>query len=505
MEANEFKDEYDFKAKIGNQAWRLDNLYWIKDRDGNKIRFKMNAVQRDFYENMHTRNIILKARQLGFSTFIGIYQLDCMLFNNYVSCGTTADSLDNAKKLLKKIEFAYDSMDSGLRSVIAGLKNNSVQNMSWENGSSIDVGVSMRSDTKQIVHISELGKIAARTPEKGIEIKSGTLNAVSPDGVVFIESTAEGIGGLFYDMVQEAKKNENPSKMEFKLFFYPWWKEEKYRVDADNINIGERLARYFERLRTEHGIRLSKGQMNWYALKEREQGEAMKKEFPSYVDEAFEQSTDGVVYQKQLASAYNFERVGGFNLRLDLPVYTVWDLGYGDNTAIITFQVVNKRPRVLWYDEACHEMLGYYTNILSERRGKYGFTYGECFLPHDGSHGSLTGRVCDELRNFGYLVRVMKRDEDLIGAIDECKKLFHIVDFNEETSGELLQHLGAYRYLWNEKLGIWKKEPRHDEHSHAADCFRYLLKAVDNYIISTEEMEDDKPIYYENRNSVTGY
>lgn len=504
MEASEFKSEIDFKRKIASQEWRLDHLYWIKDRDGNKVRFVMNSVQRDFYRSMHTRNIILKARQLGFSTFIKIYELDCMLFNNYTACGTTADSLDNAKKLLKKVEFAYESLDEGLKGVITQLKTCSAQSMSWDNGSSIDVGVSMRSDTKQIVHISELGKISARAPEKGSEIKSGTLNAVGPDGVVFIESTAEGVGGLFYDMVQEAKKNEHPTKMEFKLFFYPWWKETKYRIEGE-VSISERLARYFEKLRVEHGVNLTRSQMNWYALKEREQGEAMKKEFPSYVDEAFEQSTDGVVYHKQMANAYNFERVGSYNLRLDLPVYTVWDLGYGDNTAIISFQVVNKRPRILWYDEACHEMLGYYVNILNERRGRYEFVYGDFFLPHDGSHGSLTGRVCDELRGFGYKVHVMPRDTDLIGAIDECKKLFHIADFNEGTCGELLKHLGAYRYMWNDKLGIWKKEPRHDEHSHAADCFRYMLKAVDNYIISTEEMVEEEPIYYENRNSITGY
>ena len=88
-----------------------------------------------------------------------------------------------------------------------------------------------------------------------------------------------------------------------------------------------------------------------YVKKEKEQGDAMKREFPSYVDEAFEQSTEGVVYQRQLANAYNFERVGAYNLRLDLPVYTVWDLGYGDSTAIITFQVINKKARILWYDE----------------------------------------------------------------------------------------------------------------------------------------------------------
>lgn len=489
---------------LADKEWRLNHLYTIKDRDGNKIPFVMNRVQSEFFHNMHTRNIILKARQLGFSTFINIFMLDSMLFNNYTACGTTADSLDNAKKLLRKIDFAYENLPESLRANITQRLTNSTQSMSFDNGSNIDVGVSMRSDTKQIVHISELGKISVRTPEKSQEIKSGTLNSVAVDGVVFIESTAEGMGGLFYDMVQEAKNNKNPSKMEFKLFFFPWWKEKQYSTDAEVV-IPQRLENYFDRLKHEYGIELSQSQKNWYYLKEKEQGDAMKKEFPSYVDEAFEQSTEGVVYQRQIANAYNFERIGAFNLRLDLPVYTVWDLGYGDNTAIITFQVVNKRPRVLWYDEGCHEELPYYVSTLKERANKYGFAYGDLYLPHDGSHGSLTGKISEQLKAHGFNVVIMPRDADLISAIVDAKQLFHIVDFNEKTSGELLKHLGAYCYEWNEKLGVWKKEPRHDEHSHGADAFRYMLKAVDGYIITPEEIGEDLPVYFEKRNTITGY
>lgn len=494
----------DFKNKLADKRWRIDNLYYIKDRNGNKIKFKMNEAQEEFFDNMHSRNIVLKARQLGFSTFIKIFELDSMLFNNYTACGTTADSLDNAKKLLRKIDFAYENLDEGLKACITQRLTNSTQSMSFDNGSNIDVGVSMRSDTKQIIHISELGKISVRTPEKSQEIKSGTLNSVSGDGIVFIESTAEGMGGLFYDMVQEAKNKTNPGKMDFKLFFFPWWKEKSYTLN-DNIVVPERLARYFAKLKAEHGIILSDAQKAWYVKKEREQGESMKREFPSYVDEAFEQSTEGVVYQHQLANAYNSERVGAFNLRVNLPVYTVWDLGWGDSTAIITFQVVNKRPRILWYDEGCHEEYPYYVDILQERKNKYGFAYGDLYLPHDGSHGSLTGNVSEKLRGFGFSVIVMPRDADIIEAIINAKELFHIVDFNAKTCDVLLKHLGAYRYEFNERLGIWKKEPRHDEHSHGADAFRYMLKAVDNYIITPEEWEEEIPQYSENRNRVTGY
>lgn len=489
---------------LADKEWRLNHLYMIKDREGNKIPFVMNEAQREFYHNMHSRNIILKARQLGFSTFINIYMLDSMLFNNYTACGTTADSLDNAKKLLRKIDFAYENLPEVLKANITQRLTNSTQSMSFDNGSNVDVGVSMRSDTKQIIHISELGKISVRTPEKAAEIKSGTLNSVSADGVVFVESTAEGMGGLFYDMVQEAKNNNNPSKMDFKLFFYPWWKEKSYCLNEDVI-IPERLQNYFTKLQNEYGITLSNGQKAWYVKKEKEQGDAMKREFPSYVDEAFEQSTEGVVYQRQLANAYNFERVGAYNLRLDLPVYTVWDLGYGDSTAIITFQVVNKKARVLWYDEGCHEELPYYIDILQQRKNRYGFAYGDFYLPHDGGHGSLTGKISEQLRAHGFSVIVMPRDADLIEAIADAKQLWHIAEFNAKTCDVLLRHLSAYRYEFNERLGIWKKEPRHDEHSHGADAFRYMLKAVDNYIISPEEWEENEQPYIGERNAITGY
>ena len=43
----------------------MNNLYRIIDKDGNDLRFTMNSVQEDVFDNLHNRNLILKARQLG--------------------------------------------------------------------------------------------------------------------------------------------------------------------------------------------------------------------------------------------------------------------------------------------------------------------------------------------------------------------------------------------------------------------------------------------------------
>ena len=51
--------------QLHDKRYRMNNLYHIVDRDGNDIKFKMNPVQEDVFDNLHSRNLILKARQLG--------------------------------------------------------------------------------------------------------------------------------------------------------------------------------------------------------------------------------------------------------------------------------------------------------------------------------------------------------------------------------------------------------------------------------------------------------
>lgn len=51
---------------LGSKQWRLNNLYWIRDKKGAKVKFKMNLAQRTLFKNIWYLNICCKARQLGF-------------------------------------------------------------------------------------------------------------------------------------------------------------------------------------------------------------------------------------------------------------------------------------------------------------------------------------------------------------------------------------------------------------------------------------------------------
>jgi hypothetical protein len=105
------------KGQLSDPRWRLNNLYWIMDKTGKKIPFRLNWAQEELLTNLHHCNLILKARQLGFTTAIQIFLLDQALFNSNVRCGTIAHRLDDAKTIFRdKVRFPYDHLPEGIRS-----------------------------------------------------------------------------------------------------------------------------------------------------------------------------------------------------------------------------------------------------------------------------------------------------------------------------------------------------------------------------------------------------
>ena len=179
-------------SDLADPWWRLNNLYWIQDKAGRVVKFRLNPMQTRLFEQMWLRNSILKARQHGFTTFIDIFALDQALFTKNLEVGIIAHSKPDAQEIFrKKVLFPYQSLPEQLRAELTADRSSS-QQLIFSNGSSIRVGTSMRSGTIHILHISEFGKIAAKYPQKAEEIVTGAFEAVPSTGFIFVESTAEG-------------------------------------------------------------------------------------------------------------------------------------------------------------------------------------------------------------------------------------------------------------------------------------------------------------------------
>ena len=90
---------------MADPLWRISNLYKIivkskgdKAGEGKVIVFKPNWAQMAFIERLHYRNVILKCRQLGFTSLVAIIWLDHALFNNDVRCGIIAQDKEPARQ-----------------------------------------------------------------------------------------------------------------------------------------------------------------------------------------------------------------------------------------------------------------------------------------------------------------------------------------------------------------------------------------------------------------------
>ena len=166
--------------QFSDWRWRLNNLYFITDESGAKIQFRMNWAQEQLFEEMHYLNLVLKARQLGFTTFIQLFMLDACIFNSNIRAGVIAHKMDAAEAIFRdKIKFPYDNLPSALRAAVPIVKDNTTT-LELSNNSLISVGTSMRSGTLQYLHVSEFGKVCAKYPDKAREIVTGALNRKKP-------------------------------------------------------------------------------------------------------------------------------------------------------------------------------------------------------------------------------------------------------------------------------------------------------------------------------------
>jgi hypothetical protein len=456
--------------------WRLSNLYTIIDESGQRLPFRPNSEQLRLLDDMHALNIVLKARQLGITTFVCLIFLDACLFTPNTAAGVIAHKLDDAKKIFKtKIKYPYDQLDDALRSAVVATQD-SADTLSFSNNSSIGVSTSARSGTLQYLLVSEFGKICAQYPEKAREIVTGSLNTVHAGQFVAIESTAEGQDGYFYSMCQEARAARDAGRvltpLDYRFHFFPWWRSESYRLDGAQVVITAEDERYFDKLAS-LGIQLTEGQKAWYVKKERINEGDMRREYPSTPDEAFEQALEGAYFSTQLAVANKHGRIGGYPFDPRYEVNTFWDLGRNDLNVIWLHQYIKGYHRFIGYYENSGEFIGHYIKWLREWGEERDAIFGDHYLPHDGDRDSLwlEGGTRSVMEKLKFKPKFVERPSNKIEAIDATRAIFVRCQFDEAGTAEGLKRLRAYRKEWDDTRGVWRDRPLHDINSHGADGF----------------------------------
>jgi len=478
----------ELKSHLADRKWRINNLYYIKNKQGNKVLFRMNKVQEMIFDNMWFFNIVPKARQLGVTTFFSIFYFDQILFSNNKTAGIIAHRQEDMKKIFRnKIKFAWENLHPWLKAKIGEPNTDSANEMSFPNGSVIFVSMTTRSGTIQFLHISEFGYICQKYPEKAEEIVTGAINSVEQGQMVSIESTAAGKEGFFYQFCMDAerarKEGRRLTPFDWKIFFFPWWIDETYSLEGEFV-MEQEYVEYFNRLETNHGIRLTDGQKRWYIKKKNVNRDKMLAEYPSTLEEAFATSVEGAYFTGEMAKVYAQNRITPLPHEKMLNVDTWWDLGMNDFNVILLVQ--SKGPQIRFINMYWNtgEGLEHYYNWLVEQREKYGYRYGRHILPHDVEVRELGTGISrkETLLKLGLRNIVVSPKMGITDGIDRMRVLFPKFVFDEEKCRKLHESLFNYRKDWDHRMADWKKTPRHDENSHFADAVRTGSNSWREYI-----------------------
>ena len=274
--------------------WILDNRV-NSPTFGNLVRLVPNHAQRKLVDMLRQKQqagepirfIILKARQLGFSTFVQSW--------HYALC----DYIDNCRSMT----ISYDE-DS---TVEMFQKARTIHNQLWfPRKSPRSRGNIMEFDNGSVFYTATAGKLSAgrsytihrlhcsEVPmwPNSQEVLTAVLQAVPlhPDTSVILESTAKGAVGSFYEMWKGAERSENA----YTPFFAPWHWDPSYTFpfrDEDQRRSFAREKMKPEDWKYKKRHKLSLEQMAWRYWKTRDGLEnnpaKFKQEFPADADEAF--------------------------------------------------------------------------------------------------------------------------------------------------------------------------------------------------------------------------
>jgi len=188
----------------------------------------------------------------------------------------------------------------------------------------------------------------------------------------------------------------------------------------------------------------------------------------------FDAAIPGAIWGRELYMAEQEGRITEVKYDKEMPVHTVWDLGYSDDTAIWFYQVIHGEVHVIdYYASSGKEIAHYAAQVLTKP-----YNFGRHYLPHDAKAKTLASggkSIVEQLAShFEWKNMAITVNLSIMDGIQAARLMFPRVWIDKENCLDGLEALKQYQREWDEDRKIFKDRPKHDWTSHAADAFRYL-------------------------------
>jgi len=198
---------------------------------------------------------------------------------------------------------------------------------------------------------------------------------------------------------------------------------------------------------------------------------------------------EGAIYAREVTDLIESRRFRPVPYDPKLPVHTVWDLGWNDQTSIIFVQKIISEVRVIDYEEESFLRFDEWAKRLAAKP----YLYGDHYLPHDGKNKTQAANGVSAQALLTPLLRqkpkIIARPDSKEVPIRAARMMFPRV-YMDEKCARLLDCLKRYRRGVPESTGE-PGAPVHDEYSHGADAFGGLAVIVDK--ISNTPDRSPKP------------
>jgi phage terminase large subunit len=195
---------------------------------------------------------------------------------------------------------------------------------------------------------------------------------------------------------------------------------------------------------------------------------------------------EGAIFGEQMRKADEDKRIGRVSYDRTKPVWTFWDLGFGDLMAIWFAQSVAGWFNVIDYEEGGGLTIADWIVKLQQK----GYVYGPDWLPHDGVDAQLHHRLTgDRTRSVEQLMRAAGRNVRVAAKmavhdrINAARTILPQCRFDAEGCRDGLHRLRHYQWgpaaqVGAAKAQVPRREPLHDAASHGADAFCTLAVSI---------------------------
>ena len=211
----------------------IRSLLKVRSKTRGLVDMCPNLAQREYSKTCSNRNIVLKARQLGMTTYIAAR----FFIHTITQPGTltvqVAHTQESAEEIFRIVHRFWENLPEAMQRGALLRSRANIRQIAFPHLDS-EYRVATAADpnagrgmTIHNLHCSEV----ARWPRDGAETLASLRAAVPDGGEIVLESTPNGAGGIFYEEWQQAGETG------YTQHFFPWWYEGSYQLETLGLSV----------------------------------------------------------------------------------------------------------------------------------------------------------------------------------------------------------------------------------------------------------------------------